>query len=158
MLARLKPILTLPLIGSLAAVVLGIVCVIVAEYGHLHWIRIIGAILISGGGTAFGIYTGLADPRMLRIPEWLRSYRVTFALLTTALLVIPVVAVLLGAITGLAGDTATSRDTGLLVLGTIVVLLMLAALVATTAISVNAIIRAGREQPRPSGEALEDAP
>jgi hypothetical protein len=155
MLARLKPVLTPPILISIGAVLLGILCVILAEYGDMHWIRLVGAILISGGGTSIGIYTGLADPRMLRIPRWLRLYRVTFALIATALIVLPALAVLVGALVGLLRDTDASRSTTLLALGTTIALLMLAATLVTAAVSVRAVITAGREQPRPSGERVE---
>jgi hypothetical protein len=156
MLARLKPVLTPQILASIGAVLAGIICVILAEYGDMHWIRLVGAILIAGGGTAIGMYTGLADPRMLRIPGWLRSYRVTFALIATAMIVVPSVAVLVGAFIGLLRETETTRDGLLLSLGTAIALLMLAGTVLTAAISVRAIIAAGREQPRPSGEAVEE--
>jgi chromate transport protein ChrA len=94
---------------------------------------------------------------MLRIPAWLRSYRVTFALIATALIVLPSLAVLVGAFIGLLRETDATRDGALLASGVLVALLLLAGTIFTAAISVRSIIAAGREQPRPNGETVEEA-
>jgi hypothetical protein len=152
MLARLKPIMTKHLMIAFAHVIVGIGVVIIAEWQHLHWLRLVGAILISGGGTIIGVYTGLADPRMLRVPEWLKSWRVTAALVTTLIITLPAVAVLIGVFAGLFRDTPTARDAGMLAFGAIVALLMLALTALLAVVAIRSIIHAGREQPRPSEE------
>jgi hypothetical protein len=47
MLDRLKPVLTPQILASIGAVLAGVICVILAEYGDMHWIRLVGAILIT---------------------------------------------------------------------------------------------------------------
>jgi hypothetical protein len=147
--------MTKPLLLSLLASVIGMVVFIVAEFGGVHEVRLLGAILIAGGGTGIGIYTGLADPRMLRIPPLLRSWRVGAGILAALLMVLPVVAVLLAALFGMAADTAEARDGGALALGVVISLLMLAGVAIVAIASMRAIIRAGTELPRPSGDAAE---
>lgn len=155
MLERLKPIVTTPLLLSLLASFTGMVVFIVAEFGGVHELRLAGAILIAGGGTGIGIYTGLADPRMLRIPPLLRSWRVGVGVLAALLMVLPVAAVLIAALFGMTGDTTEARDSGAIALGVAISLLMLAGITAVAVASIRSIIRAGTELPRPSGDASE---
>lgn len=155
MLERLKPIMTRPLLLSLGAALAGIVVFIIAEMVPVHELRLVGASLVAGGGTGIGIYTGLADPRMLRIPAVLRDWRVALGALAALLMVAPVLAVLIAALVGLTANTAQARDGGALALGALVSILMLFGTTAITVASVRAIIRAGTEQPRPSGNVAE---
>jgi uncharacterized membrane protein len=152
---RLKPIMTKPLLVSLAASVAGMAVFIVAELGGVHALRLVGAFLIAGGGTGIGIYTGLADPRVLRIPPAVRSWRVGLGVAAALLMVLPVIAVLAGALFGMFGDTAEPRDGSAVALGVVVSLLMLIGMAGVSVAGIRAIIRAGTELPRPSGDASE---
>jgi len=137
---------------SIASIALGIILVLIAEFGEVHETRIFGAALITGGGTGIGIHTGLADPRAWRGWTLLRSRRLVLALVGTALAVLPVLVVLAGALVGVAGDADGDRGGLALLLGVLVAVAMALAVLATALVSVKAMTRAVAERPRVGGD------
>src|SRR5688572_31793298 len=101
---RLRPLLDHLLPTSIATVVVGIVLVLVSELGDIHELRVFGAALISGGGLGIGTETGLADPRKLRAPDWMRSWRAVLGIAAGWLAILPVLIVLAMALAGVFGD------------------------------------------------------
>jgi hypothetical protein len=130
---------------------------LVAEVGGVDQTRVFGAALIALAGIGIGIDTGLADPRKLRVPEWLRHWRSTIGVIAAVLAVTPVVIVLLGLLAGIFGDTAEGRSGVLMAIGAIIAILMLIAVVATALISIQSIVRAARGVPSPNDPAELDA-
>lgn len=155
MLERAKPLMTRNLLLSVAAVVVGIIIVAIAEFAPLHEVRVIGAGLIAGGGVAIGIFTGLADPRSLRVPATLRSWRVGLGVAAAALMVLPVAVVLVATLFGMGADTAEARSGSTNALGVVISLALLAATAVVAVASIRAIIRAGTEPPRTSADTGE---
>jgi hypothetical protein len=146
-LARLKPIWDNALPLSIASTVIGIVLILLAEFGDVHEVRVFGAILITNGGIGLGIHTGLADPRKLRVPDWLRQWRSAIAVTSTVLVVAPAVVVLVGLLLGTFGDADGNRDGLLMALGLLIGIAMLAAVLATSILSIKSMLRASNEPP-----------
>jgi hypothetical protein len=145
------------MVASIAAFVVGAVLILIAEVGGVDQARVFGAALIALGGVGIGMDTGLADPRRLRVPEWLRHWRSTIGVVATVLAVAPVLVVLLGILAGIFGDETGDRSGLLMAVGAIISILMLAAVVATALISVQSIVRAARGVPSPNDPAELDA-
>ena len=133
------------LASSVGSFVLGVVLVLIAEFGDIHEARIFGAGLISSAGIGFGIATGLADPRKLSVPEWLKSWRATIGVIAAALAIAPAIVVLGGVLVGTFGDADGNRSGTMLVTGFLVALLMLLATAVTGGISIRAITQAANE-------------
>ena len=95
---------------SAVAFVLGIAGLLISEFGEIHQLRIFGAGLISAAGIGFGIDTGLADPRKLRVPSWVHSRRAVIGVATTIIAITPVTLALAAILVGLAGDAGHDRD------------------------------------------------
>ena len=131
--------------SSIASFVIGVILVLIAEVGEVHETRIFGAGLITGAGIGFGIATGLADPRKLQIPEWLKHWRSAIGITAAILALAPAVIVLGGVLIGAFGDAEGNRSGAMLALGFIVALLMLLATLITGGISIRAIARAANQ-------------
>ena len=133
------------LASSIGSFVLGVVLVLIAEFGNIHETRIFGAGLISSAGIGFGIATGLADPRKLSVPEWLKSWRAAIGVTAAVLAIAPAIVVLGGVLVGTFGDADGNRSGAMLVVGFLVGLAMLLATAVTGGISIRAIARASNE-------------
>lgn len=142
---------------SAVAFVLGIAGLLISEFGEIHQLRIFGAGLISAAGIGFGIDTGLADPRKLRVPSWVHSRRAVIGVATTIIAITPVTLALAAILVGLAGDAGHDRGALLLFLGVLIGILMLAATLLTGALTVARIVRAANEQPNPGDPAMLEA-
>jgi hypothetical protein len=133
------------LISSIAATAVGIVLVLLAEFGGVHAVRFIGAGLVTTGGVGIGIDTGLADPRKLRVPPAVRRWRVALGLVALLLVVVPALIVLLGVVVGLYGDAHHNRSAVLATFGGIIGGLLFLAVITTSVISARSMVRAGTE-------------
>ena len=152
---RLRPLFTNMLPISIASVVVGIILVLIAELGNVHELRIFGAALISGGGLGIGTETGLADPRKLRVPEWVRDWRAVLGIAAGWLAILPVLIVLGMALAGVFGDGG-DRNAATLALGTLIILLMGAAVLVAGLASLWRIYDASNDAPSKQGASAED--
>lgn len=141
---------------SAVAFVLGVAGLLVSELGNVHQLRVFAAGLISVAGIGFGIDTGLADPRTLRVPAWLHSRRAAIGIISTVVVIAPAALALVALLAGIAGDAGTDRDTLLLILGVLIGALMLAATLLTGGLTVVRIARAAREEPNPGDPTMLD--
>lgn len=141
---------------SAVAFALGVAGLLVSELGEVHELRVFAAAFISLAGVGFGIDTGLADPRTMRVPGWLRSRRAAIGVISTLAAIAPAVAALVALLAGMAGDAGTDRDAALMVLGVLIGALMLAATLATGGLTVARITRAASEKPSPGNPAELD--
>jgi hypothetical protein len=137
-----------------ALVAVGIIVIVVGALAHWGWARIIGAGLISIGGIGLGVLLGLIPTRREQVLAQLRRWRTGVVVLAVVVLVAPIlvtlVAGVIGAFTG-GGGNATP-----LVLGTLIGLLLFAAVAASAWIGVRATLRATqttRETAQPKEEA-----
>ena len=147
---RLRPLLDHMLPISVGSVVLGIILVIVSELGDIHELRIFGAALISGGGLGIGTATGLADPRKLRVPDWMRSWRAVLGIAAGWLAILPVLIVLAMALAGVFGDGG-DRNSLTLVLGALIIILMGIAVLVSGLASLWRIYDASNDRPGEQG-------
>ncbi len=138
---------------SAVAFAVGVAGLLISELGDVHQIRVFAAALISLAGVGFGIDTGLADPRTLRVPAWLRSRRAAIGIISTVVAIAPAVVALVALLVGLAGNAGDDRSAMLLVLGALIGALMLAATLATGGLTIARIARAANEQPNPGNPA-----
>ncbi len=132
-----------------AVVAVGVLAIVVGAIAGWGWTRIVGATLITVGGTVLGALVAFVEPRRQRPHARLRALRATIAIIAAVLLVLPVVAALVAALIGLfagGGD----RSGGLLAAGALVGLFLLAATVFSTLVAIRATQRAAitlRESP-----------
>jgi hypothetical protein len=147
---RLRPLLDHLLPTSIGSVVLGIALVLISELGDIHELRIFGAALISGGGLGIGTATGLADPRKLRVPDWIKSWRAVLGIAAGWLAILPVLVVLVMSLAGVFGDGG-DRDSLTLGLGALVIILMGLAVLAAGLASLWRIYDASNDQPGEQG-------
>jgi hypothetical protein len=147
---RLRPLLDNLLPTSVATVVVGILLVLVSELGDIHELRIFGAALISGGGLGIGTATGLADPRTLRVPDWVRSWRAVLGIAAGWLAILPVLIVLAMALAGVFGDGG-DRDSLTLILGALIIILMGVAVLVAGLASLWRIYDASNDRPGEQG-------
>lgn len=134
---------------SAVVFVVGFAVLLISELGEVHELRVFAAGLISLAGVGFGIDTGLADPRTLRVPTWLRSRRAVIGIISTVVAIAPAVVALVALLAGLAGDAGRDRSSMLMALGALIGVLMLAATLATGGLTIARINRAANEQPDP---------
>jgi hypothetical protein len=127
-------------IGAITCVVVGVLLIIVGAVAGWGWTRIIGAGLITVGGGVLGVILGLAEPRREHLRTQIIERRVLIAVIVTLVLVLPVVLALVAAIIGLFGGG--DRSAGLLIVGTIIALFLLAATAMSAVIAVRAVQRA----------------
>ncbi|MHB8648372.1 MAG: hypothetical protein ACYDAR_21535 [Thermomicrobiales bacterium] len=134
---------------SSAVVAVGVLVIVVGAIAEWGWTRIIGATLITVGGTVLGALVAFVEPRRQRLHANIRARRTMIAVIAAVLLVLPVVAALVAGIVGLfigGGD----RSGGLLTAGAIVGLFLLVATIFSTLIAIRATQRASltvREAP-----------
>ena len=141
---------------SIASVVLGIALVLLAELGDVHEARVFGAALISGGGLGIGTHTGLADPRKLSAPSWLRDWRAVLGIAAGWLAILPVLIVLGMALAGVFGDGG-DRDSLTLALGALIIFLMAVAVLVAGLASLWRIYDASNDDPTEQGASASEA-
>jgi hypothetical protein len=141
---------------SIGSVIVGIILVLLAELGDVHETRIFGALLISGGGLGIGAHTGLADPRTLRVPGWLRDWRAVIGVIAAWLVILPALIVLGMAMTGVFRDGG-DRNTATLALGALIVALMGVAVLLVGLAGLWRIIDAANDNPAEQGASAQEA-
>lgn len=126
--------------ATVAAMVIGVLVIVVGNFAGWGWTRIIGATLISIGGLGFGAVIAFVEPRRERLRAEITRRRTVIAIVVALVLVLPVAVVLAAAVIGLFlnGGGGAGLRTG----GTLVGLFLLIASVASTAIAVRATQRA----------------
>ncbi|MDQ6601145.1 MAG: hypothetical protein M3Z19_00305 [Chloroflexota bacterium] len=135
--------------ASSAVVAVGVLLIVVGAIAEWGWTRIVGATLITVGGTALGILIAFVEPRRQRLHARLRAQRTVIAMVAAILLVLPVVLALVAALIGLVAGSG-NRGGGLLAAGAVIALFLLAATIFSTLIAVRATQRASltlRESP-----------
>ncbi len=135
--------------ASSVVVAVGVLLIVVGAIAEWGWTRIVGATLITVGGTALGILIAFVEPRRQRLHARLRTQRTTIAMIAAVLLALPVVLALVAAFIGLVAGSG-NRSGGLLAAGTVIALFLLAATVFSTLIAIRATQRASltlRESP-----------
>ena len=152
---RMRPLMDNLLPISIGSVVLGIILVLVAELGDVHELRIFGAGLISLGGLGIGTETGLADPRKLSAPKWLRDWRAVLGIAAGWLAILPVLIVLAMALAGVFGDGGT-RNAATLALGALIILLMGVAVLVAGVASFWRIYDASNDKPSEQGASAKE--
>jgi hypothetical protein len=151
-----RPVLTNLLPISIGTVVVGIILVLIAELGDVHELRIFGAGLISLGALGIGTATGLADPRNLSAPEWLRDWRAVLGIAAGWLVLLPVLIVLVMALTGVFGDGG-DRSVATLVAGAVIIILMAASVLVAGLASLWRIYDASNDKPAEQGASPSEA-
>ena len=141
---------------SAVAFAFGVAGLIISELGGVHQLRVFAAGLVALGGIGLGIDAGLAPPRTLRTPAWLRSRRAVIGIISTVLAIAPAVTALVALLAGLAGDADNDRSSLLLFLGALIGALMLAATLLTGGMTIVRINRAANDQPNPGDPATVD--
>ncbi|MDQ6905942.1 MAG: hypothetical protein M3176_03850 [Chloroflexota bacterium] len=135
--------------ASSAVVAVGVLLIVVGAIAEWGWTRIVGATLITVGGTALGILIAFVEPRRQRLHARLRAQRTVIAMVAAILLVLPVVLALVAALIGLVAGSG-NRGGGLLAAGAMIALFLLVATIFSTLIAVRATQRASltlRESP-----------
>jgi amino acid transporter len=133
---------------SIALVAVGVILIVVGALAGWGWTRVIGAGLISVGGIGLGVLLGLIPTRREQVLAQPRRWRTGIIVLAVIVFVLPIlvtlVAGVIGAFTG-GGGNATPH-----VLGTLIALLLLAAVAASAWIGVRATLRATRTDTEPA--------
>jgi len=135
--------------ASSAVVAVGVLLIVVGAIAGWGWTRIVGATLITVGGTVLGALIAFVEPRRQRLHARLRAERTTIAIIAAVLLVLPVVAALIAALVGLFVGSG-NRSGRLLTAGAIIGIFLLAATIFSTLIAIRATQRASltlRESP-----------
>jgi hypothetical protein len=136
-----------------AAVLLGVVLIVLAETLHWEWTKMFGAGLITAGGVGLGVEFALSGPRNWSIVDKLKSARLPVSYLIIAFTTLPVVIVLLAGLVGLFGDMGDASAAGVAG-GVLIVTFMAVATLAAIAMTVRSIHLAFRKSP--VGSAAED--
>jgi hypothetical protein len=147
---RLRPLLDHLLPISIGSVVVGIILVLISELGDIHELRIFGAALISGGGLGIGTDTGLADPRKLRVPDWMKSWRAVLGIAAGWLAILPVLIVLAMALAGPFSDGG-DRSSLTLATGVLIIVLMGLSVIVAGLLSLWRIYDASNDRPAEQG-------
>jgi hypothetical protein len=147
---RLRPLLDHLLPISIGSVVVGIILVLISELGDIHELRIFGAALISGGGLGIGTDTGLADPRKLRVPDWMKSWRAVLGIAAGWLAILPVLIVLAMALAGPFSDGG-DRSSLTLAAGVLIIVLMGLSVIVAGLLSLWRIYDASNDRPAEQG-------
>lgn len=125
---------------SIALVAIGVVVIVVGALAGWGWTRVIGAGVITVGGVGLGILLGLIPTRREQVLAQLKRWRTGVVVLAVIVLVLPILVALaagvIGAFTG-GGENATP-----LVLGTLIGVLLFAAVAGSAWIGVRATLQA----------------
>jgi ABC-type multidrug transport system permease subunit len=106
-------------------------------------------VLITVAGTVLGALIAFVEPRRQRLHARLRAQRTTVAIIAAVILTLPVVVALVAALIGLFAGGG-NRSGGLLAIGTIIGIFLLAATLFSTLVAIRATQRASltlRESP-----------
>src|SRR3954470_9959496 len=87
--------------ASLAAVVIGVLLIVVGAIAGWGWTRIVGATLITVGGGVLGALIGLGAPHRARLRAGVVARRTLIAVIAAVVIALPVVLALGAAIIGL---------------------------------------------------------
>jgi hypothetical protein len=126
--------------GSLAAVVIGVLLIVVGAIAHWGWTRIVGATLITVGGGVLGALIGLGAPHRERVRAGIVAQRTLIAIVAAILLALPVIAALIAAIVGRFAKCG-GRGAALAG-GTVITLFRLIASLFSVMIAIRAVQRA----------------
>lgn len=129
---------------SAAVCAVGIALILVAEFGHVDWTRVFGALAITAGGVGVGTWFGLAAPRRWPLQARLRDWRRAVAIVVAVVLSAPAVVGLGAAIVGLADDAGRSARGVTVGVGAVIAIGFGIATLVALALSVGAIDRAAR--------------
>ena len=135
--------------ASSAAVAVGVLLIVVGAIAGWGWTRIVGATLITVGGSVLGVLVAFVESRRQRLHAMVRAQRTTIAIVAAVLFVLPVVLALVAALIGLFAG-GSNRSGGLLTAGAIIGVFLLAATIFCTVIAIRATQRASltlRESP-----------
>jgi hypothetical protein len=127
--------------GSLAAVVIGVLLIVVGAVAHWGWTRIVGATLITVGGGVLGALLGLGAPHRAQIRAGVVAQRTLIAIIASIILALPVIVALVAALVGLFAKNS-GRGAGSLAGGTAIALFLLIASLFSVMIAVRAVQRA----------------
>lgn len=127
--------------GSVAAVVVGVLLIVVGALADWGWTRIIGATLITVGGGVLGTLVGLGAPHRARIRAGIVEQRTVIAVIAAVVLALPVILALVAALVGPFAKSG-GRDAAALAGGTAIALFLLAASMFSTLIAIRAVRRA----------------
>jgi hypothetical protein len=127
--------------GSLAAVVVGVLLIVVGTLAHWGWTRIVGATLITVGGGVLGALIGLGAPHRAQIRAGIIAQRTLIAVIAAAIIALPVIVALIAAIIGLFARSG-GRGAASLAGGTVLALFLLIASLFSVIIAIRAVQRA----------------
>jgi hypothetical protein len=127
--------------GSLAAVVVGVLLIVVGTLAHWGWTRIVGATLITVGGGVLGALIGLGAPHRAQIRAGIIAKRTLIAVIAAAIIALPVIVALIAAIIGLFARSG-GRGAASLAGGTVLALFLLIASLFSVIIAIRAVQRA----------------
>jgi len=148
---RLRPLVQHLLPLSIGSTLLGMALILIAELGEVAELKVFGAGCISLGGFGIGTATGLADPRNLRVPDWLRSWRAVLGIAAGWLAILPVLIVLVMALPGVVRDGG-ERSPLTLAVGAVIIILMALAVIVSGIASLWRIYDASNDHPSEQGE------
>ena len=98
------------MVGSIAAVVIGVLLIVVGAIAHWGWTRVVGATLIVVGGSVLGALLGLGAPHRERVRAGIIAQRTLIAVVAAVFLALPVIVALVAAVIGLfAGAAGAAR-------------------------------------------------
>jgi len=135
--------------ASSVVVAVGVLLIVVGAIAGWGWTRIVGATLITVGGSVLGVLVAFVESRRQRLHAMVRAQRTTIAIVAAVILVLPVVLALVAALIGLFAG-GSNRSGGLLTAGAIIGVFLLAATIFCTVIAIRATQRASltlRESP-----------
>jgi hypothetical protein len=127
--------------GSIAAVVIGVLLIVVGAIAHWGWTRVVGATLIVVGGSVLGALIGLGVPHRERVRAGIIAQRTLIAVVAAVFLALPVIAALVAAVIGLFARSG-GRGAAALAGGTVIALFLLIASLFGVAIAIRAVQRA----------------
>jgi hypothetical protein len=127
--------------GSLAAVVIGVLLIVVGVIAGWGWTRIVGATLIMVGGGVLGTLLGLGAPHRQQIRAGIIAQRTVVAVIAAVIIALPVILALIAAIIGLFARSG-GRGAASLAGGTVIALFLLVASLFSTLIAIRAVQRA----------------
>ena len=127
--------------GSLAAVVVGVLLIVVGALVHWGWTRIVGATLITVGGGVLGALLGLGAPHRQQMRAGIVAQRTLIAVAAGIVLALPVILALAAAVIGLFAKSG-GRAAASLAGGTVIALFLLIASLFSVIIAIRAVQRA----------------
>ncbi len=138
--------------GCLAFVALGVLIIAVGEVQDWGWTRIVGATVISIGSIAAGALIGWSDPVRPRITYLISSWGKAIVAILTLIIVGPMLIALVVAFGGLIVGGAEA-DTGLMLIGVLIAVLLLGITLVTVASAFSLAMRGlWRSRPDEAGE------